>query len=652
MKTIKLIPLKIKIVIILCYVIPLLLDKPNGFMEAIWALLVIPAVVCAYYFGLLGGIVAAIIIVFSQGLNEWFEYLNDISTYNFSNINVYIAVTITIVIATIGTGLLSDKMKRLILALEMQTEELKQSFTKLKMVESQLKSIIEFLPDATLVVDKDLKLIAWNKMVEEMTRVPKLELLGKGNYAYTVPFYGEARPHLIDLVFHDNPELAEKYSGLIKKGDILCGEAFVPCVYGGKGAYVWATASAMLDDDGNIVGAIECIRDITEKKQLENELRESEQRYRSLVELSPFPVIVQRNGTVLYANPSALKFSNKVDVGLGKSVFDYIEEDSIATVNTRIDQAVKEGPQYGELKVKDKEGELIELQSVTIAIPYEGDLAIMVVFHDITEMKQAQQAVKKYNEVLIREMKMAAIVQQNMLPSELPNISGFNFAWEFKPSAFISGDMFNVLKLSENQIGFYILDVMGHGLAAALQAVTISYTLKPSYSKSVLISDDLLKPSRTLEQLNNTYIQHSVSGDFFTIFYGVINTRTLEVTYARAGHPAPIVLSAEGEIVELNEGGLPIGLFVNSVYEDYKYQLKYGDKLVLYTDGIENQNNGFSLKEKLMELLSTEGNLEIAKLLKSIIDSSTRVEADIEEDDIALLGIEIGQTLESLIKQD
>lgn len=185
---------------------------------------------------------------------------------------------------------------------------------------------------------------------------------------------------------------------------------------------------------------------------------------------------------------------------------------------------------------------------------------------------------------------------------------------------------------------------MGHGLAAALQAVSISYILKPSYIKSseTAIIGDLLKPSQTLELLNNNFTKHSLSGDFFTIFYGVVNTHTLELIYARAGHPAPLVLSGEGEIAELDEGGLPIGLFSNAVYEDYCYCLKPGDKLVLYTDGaIENKDSNEDAREELIDLLLERKHLEIGQLLKGIVEWSMPAERDVQEDDVALLGIEM-----------
>ena len=81
-----------------------------------------------------------------------------------------------------------------------------------------LLGIIEFLPDATFVIDRDKKVIAWNRAMEEMTGVRKEDIIGKGNYAYSVPFYGEPRPILIDLIDKCNEEIESKYIHIERKG--------------------------------------------------------------------------------------------------------------------------------------------------------------------------------------------------------------------------------------------------------------------------------------------------------------------------------------------------------------------------------------------------------------------------------------------------
>jgi signal transduction histidine kinase/CheY-like chemotaxis protein len=138
----------------------------------------------------------------------------------------------------------------------------------------RLTDIINFLPDATLVIDAEGHVVAWNRAVEEMTGIAAQEMLGKGDYEYGIPFYGERRPILIDLVLLPHEEFQRKYAHIERKGSGLAGETYVPHLKGG-GRYLYATASALHDSRGNVVGAIESIRDITERKAAEEELQKA-----------------------------------------------------------------------------------------------------------------------------------------------------------------------------------------------------------------------------------------------------------------------------------------------------------------------------------------------------------------------------------------
>ena len=132
----------------------------------------------------------------------------------------------------------------------------------------QLSNIIEFLPNATLAVDKAGRVIIWNKAIEEMTGIAAAEMIGQGDYAYMIPLYGERRPGLIDLLLtgrNDSP----LYPHLRRIGDSLTAEVFCNALYGNKGAWVFAKTVPLYDQEGNIIGAIESIRDITERKLAE-----------------------------------------------------------------------------------------------------------------------------------------------------------------------------------------------------------------------------------------------------------------------------------------------------------------------------------------------------------------------------------------------
>jgi signal transduction histidine kinase len=142
----------------------------------------------------------------------------------------------------------------------------------------KLLEIIDFLPDATFVIDQEQKVIAWNRAIEAMTGVPKSDMLGKGDYAYALPFYGERRPILIDHVVDDTLDLRLKYNYIKEQGNTQYAEAFVPMVYNGRGAYLWINASPLFDRKGMRIGAIESIRDISEHKGMAEAIRNNAEK--------------------------------------------------------------------------------------------------------------------------------------------------------------------------------------------------------------------------------------------------------------------------------------------------------------------------------------------------------------------------------------
>jgi len=138
---------------------------------------------------------------------------------------------------------------------------------------SLLERVVDSLPDATLAVDRKGKVVVWNRAAEEMTGVKKEEILGRGNYACAVPFYGEQRPLLVNFVLGNGKEWERKYEKIERKGHILVGEGFAPFACGGRGLHFWTLAAPVYDHKGNLLGAVQCIRDIGKRKKMEDELR-------------------------------------------------------------------------------------------------------------------------------------------------------------------------------------------------------------------------------------------------------------------------------------------------------------------------------------------------------------------------------------------
>ena len=159
-------------------------------------------------------------------------------------------------------------------ALILEIEDRNRADKALRDSERRLSDIIEFLPDATFVIDRDGKVIAWNRSMESMTGIPARDMLGKGNYEYALPFYGERRPLLVDMVLSADEEMVLRYAKIQRRGDVLFGETNSPRLGDRKeNIYLAGTAAPLFDSQGNLVGAIESIRDITERKRAEEALR-------------------------------------------------------------------------------------------------------------------------------------------------------------------------------------------------------------------------------------------------------------------------------------------------------------------------------------------------------------------------------------------
>jgi PAS domain S-box-containing protein len=159
--------------------------------------------------------------------------------------------------------------------LKIEIQVRKKAEDALNSARDQLLAIIEFLPDATFVVDQNKRVIAWNRSMEEMTGIDKQDIMDKGNYSYSVPFYGEPRPILIDLIEKHDETIESRYRQLVRTERSINAVSYTPSLFSGKGAYVWGTASLLYDREGQLVGSIESIRDITEAILAEEAIRKA-----------------------------------------------------------------------------------------------------------------------------------------------------------------------------------------------------------------------------------------------------------------------------------------------------------------------------------------------------------------------------------------
>jgi PAS domain S-box-containing protein len=163
--------------------------------------------------------------------------------------------------------------KELLLHKDHLEEEVQARTSELEHSKRQLADIIGDLPDPTMVIDREGRVIAWNKAIEEMTGVKSQDILGKGDYEYAIPFLGRRSTMLIDLALNKQEASPDSYTSIVRVGDTLIAEAFSDT----RGAHFWVKAKPLYDSHGQVAGAIESVRDITASKNTEKNLLEAKQ---------------------------------------------------------------------------------------------------------------------------------------------------------------------------------------------------------------------------------------------------------------------------------------------------------------------------------------------------------------------------------------
>jgi PAS domain S-box-containing protein len=182
--------------------------------------------------------------------------------------------------------------------------------------QQQLSYIINFLPDATFVIDQEGRVIAWNLAIEEMTGIRAADILGKGNYEYALPFYGERRPILVDLVLKPQEEVEAGYVSTLRGNNVLEGEAYMPALRGGE-VYLYGKASILRDSRGNTVGAIESIRDVTDR-------RRAEEKYKAIFENAVMGIYqATPDGRIISANQA---FASIIGYGSPEEVIEKVAD--------------------------------------------------------------------------------------------------------------------------------------------------------------------------------------------------------------------------------------------------------------------------------------------------------------------------------------
>lgn len=469
-----------------------------------------------------------------------------------------------------------------------------------------------------------------------------------------------------------SPGRREEFIRLMQEHDTLAG--FESQIYRRDGTTIWISENcrAVRDAKCELVYFEGTVEDITQRRQAEENLRNSEALYHSLVETLPqniFRKDLQNRFT--FANHQFCSALGKtLEEVVGKTDFDFFPAELAAKYQQDDRRVLDTGKPYETVEEHRPPGrERMYVQVVKTPL-YGADgkiIGLQGIFWDITHQRLADEKIRRANALLAQsrkelraknlqmedDLKMAREIQLTMLPQQYPSFAGkpgkcgsaFQFTHRYLPTGTVGGDFFTVSALSENDAGVFICDVAGHGVRSALVTAMIRALVEE-------LKPVAAEPGQFLTKLNSdlyAILKHTGTPLLTTAFYLVANCVTGEVRYANAGHPKPLhVRRSENRVEPLaNASGKSqpaLGLFEDAVYQTSEVRLSTGDLAMLFTDGLyEVQDARHELYSQTMLVADVQQRAALPAadlfddLLKGIQDFAANSGFS---DDVCLVGLE------------
>jgi sigma-B regulation protein RsbU (phosphoserine phosphatase) len=241
-------------------------------------------------------------------------------------------------------------------------------------------------------------------------------------------------------------------------------------------------------------------------------------------------------------------------------VLDLLAEQHLTTVLTRVGETMPTGSTYGGSAVVLPPDVPIEQVAGLLRCMHSQAEAIATLSRELSITQRHHGGLRGQMDKLDEELRLAARVQQESLPTRLPRVGDVQVDVMFRPAGYVSGDVYDVQRLDEDHVGIWIADVVGHGVPAAL----LTMFVKAALPTKEITSEGyrIVPPCEALAKLNQEMVERATGQSrFATACYAVLNCRTRELQVARAGHPLPIVLRGDGELEYLNPDGPLLGVF-------------------------------------------------------------------------------------------
>jgi len=239
------------------------------------------------------------------------------------------------------------------------------------------------------------------------------------------------------------------------------------------------------------------------------------------------------------------------------------------------------------------------------------------------------------------QMRLAGLVQRKMIPQEAPQMPALDISATYIPCFDVGGDFYDFLKVAENRILVVIADVMGKGIPAALMMSCFRGAVR-AYAEG---QDSTEAISEVVEKLNKTVCAECEAGQFITLFYAMINTENMTITYCSCGHE-PTLLIRDGRVTGLDKGGLVLGVDADAEYEIQTLKLHDGDTLLFYTDGLIDAmdfEGRFWGRERMLDSARRFAQCSAASMVRNMLGYRRRfVGLARQIDDTSIIAVKVG----------
>jgi PAS domain S-box-containing protein len=385
-------------------------------------------------------------------------------------------------------------------------------------------------------------------------------------------------------------------------------------------------------------------REIEERKRIQVEISHQKEYYEALLVNSPAAVVAaDLNSFIVSWNPSAEKlFGYTYEEVAGKSLDPFVaNNESIKDeAQSYSDQVLNSGRVQVVTKRTRKDGTLVDVELLALPIIVGGDkVGFVAIYHDLTELKRVERELRSKNEKMERELALAGEIQNSFLPRNPPIVPGWQISTRLLPANETSGDFLDIRKLANGNLVFFVADVVEKGVGAAL-FMTLSWSLLRIFS-----DEYPAEPQRVFSEVNNRILEDTTSGQFLTIFYGILDPDTGKLIYCNAGHCPPFLVKGQASMPPkpLIRTGMPLAVQSGEIWGSGIIELDHGDLLLLYTDGVTegfNEADALYGEQRLVKVLMNQREKTAEEISEAVLKDVKNFEGSkTQSDDIAVMVI-------------